>query len=80
MTANVEHDFELQDEFIPLDALLKAVGLASSGGAAKAAIAAGEVQVDGELETRKRRKVRAGQLVTIAGTSIRVLERKQAAE
>lgn len=76
MTTGSERDFELRDAFIPLDALLKAVGLASSGGAAKAAIAAGQVSVDGQIETRKRCKIRAGQIVTVAGISIRVVEGK----
>jgi len=74
-----QHDFELSDAFIPLDALLKAVGLAPSGGAAKAAIAAGQVRVDGQFETRKRCKVRAGQLVTLGDTSIRVVAGKGSA-
>lgn len=72
-----EHNFELREDFIPLDALLKAVGLAPSGGAAKAAIAAGQVHVDGQLETRKRRKIRAGQFVTVGGTAVRVIEGKR---
>lgn len=71
-----QHDFELREEFIPLDALLKAVGLASSGGSAKATIAAGQVHVDGQLETRKRCKIRAGQLVTLGDISIRVVAGK----
>lgn len=65
-------DFELRGEFIPLDALLKTTGIASSGGAAKAMVAAGEVQVDGQLELRKRCKIRSGQTVRVAGQSIRV--------
>ena len=76
MTTGSECDFELRDAFIPLDALLKAVGLAASGGAAKAVIAAGQVSVDGQIETRKRCKVRAGQVVAVAGISIRVVEGK----
>jgi len=76
MIMRTERDFELRDAFIPLDALLKAVGLAASGGAAKAAIAAGQVAVDGRPETRKRCKIRAGQLVTVADISIRVVESK----
>jgi ribosome-associated protein len=66
-------DFELQGEFIPLDALLKTTGLASSGGAAKTIITTGQVQVDGQLELRKRCKIRAGQLVSSGGKSIRVI-------
>lgn len=65
-------EFQLRDEFIPLDALLKAVGCASSGGAAKALVAAGEVNVDGQLELRKRCKIRAGQAVEAVGKTIHV--------
>ena len=66
-------DFELKGEFIPLDALLKTTGLASSGGTAKAMVAAGQVQVDGQLELRKRCKIRAGQVVSTGGATIRVI-------
>jgi ribosome-associated protein len=66
-------DFELKGEFIPLDALLKTNGLASSGGTAKAMVAAGQVQVDGQLELRKRCKIRAGQVVSTGGATIRVV-------
>jgi ribosome-associated protein len=65
-------DFELKGEFIPLDALLKTNGLASSGGTAKAMVAAGQVQVDGQLELRKRCKIRAGQVVSTGDATIRV--------
>lgn len=66
-------DLVLRGEHITLDALLKTTGLAPSGGAAKAAIAAGEVQVDGATETRKTRKLRAGTQVRFQGTTVRVL-------
>ena len=55
-------DFALRGEHITLEALLKASGLAS-GGAAKALIAEGGVQVNGEVETRRGRKLRAGDVV-----------------
>ena len=71
--------FELRGEFIPLDALLKATGSAPSGGIAKQMIAAGEVQVDGAVELRKTCKIRAGQVVAVAGTTIRVLAAPPAA-
>ena len=67
-----ELDFALRGEFIPLDALLNATGLADSGGAAKALIASGVVQVDGVQELRKTRKLRDGQVVAAAGMRIRV--------
>ena len=66
------HRFQLRGEFIPLNDLLKLLGLAPSGGAAKALIAEGAVTVDGEIETRIRRKLRPGQLVRLAGEEIRI--------
>ena len=66
-------DFTLRGEFITLDALLKASGVASSGGAAKVLIAEGGVHVNGEAETRRGRKLRAGDVVAMSdGRAIRV--------
>jgi ribosome-associated protein len=66
-------DFALRGEHITLDALLKATGLAGSGGAAKALIASGRVQVDGRDELRKTCKIRAGQVVGVQGARVRVV-------
>ena len=66
------HEFELRGEWIALDDLLKVTGLASSGGAAKAMIADGQVRLDGVLETRKTKKIRAGQTVSLGSTRIKV--------
>ena len=65
-------DFPLRGEHIALDALLKATGLAASGGLAKALVADGRVRVDGQVELRKTCKIRAGQVVALAGVSIHV--------
>lgn len=65
-------DFELRGEYIALDALLKATGISDSGGAAKALVASGRVQVDGRDELRKTCKISAGQVVAVAGSRIRV--------
>lgn len=65
--------FALRGEFITLDALLKATGLAASGGLAKAMVAEGRVQVDGRQELRKTCKIRAGQVVALAGVRVRVM-------
>ena len=65
-------DFELRSEFIPLDALLKATSVVSSGGAAKMLVASGVVEVDGRQELRKTCKICAGQVVSLTGTRIRV--------
>ena len=66
-------EFALRGEHIPLDALLKATGLAPSGGIAKMLIADGGVAVDGREELRKSCKIRAGQVVEFAGARIRVV-------
>ena len=65
-------DLVLRGEYITLDALLKSTGLASSGGAAKAMVAEGRVQVDGRDELRKTCKVRAGQVVQAGDARVRV--------
>ena len=65
-------EFELRRDFIALDDLLKAAGLAPSGGSAKVMIAAGKVSVDGEVELQKARKVYPGQLVETSGALVRV--------
>jgi ribosome-associated protein len=58
------NEFKLEEkEFIELDNLLKVTGLSQSGGSAKTVIAAGHVMVDGQVEFRRRCKIRAGQLV-----------------
>jgi len=72
-------DFELRGEYIALDALLKATGLAPSGGAARQMIVAGEVNVDGQVELRKTAKMRAGQLVQVGDAGIRVVADTNAA-
>ncbi|HEY6640819.1 MAG TPA: RNA-binding S4 domain-containing protein [Povalibacter sp.] len=73
-------NFELKGEFIPLDALLKTTGIASSGGEAKAMVADGHVQVDGQPESRKRCKIRAGQVVRAGDATIRIVAGSTAAE
>ena len=72
MTTPAPIDFALRGEFIALDALLKATGLAPSGGAAKMRIAEGHAQVDGREELRKTCKIRVGQVVRFDGVEIRV--------
>jgi ribosome-associated protein len=57
--------FELRGEYIELDKLLKATGLADSGGQARMMITEGLVRVDGQPESRKTAKIRAGQQVQL---------------
>ncbi len=66
-------DFEVRGDHIALDSLLKATGLAPSGGVAKAMVAGGGVQVDGREELRKTCKLRAGQTVQFADSRIRLV-------
>lgn len=64
--------FDLRGDHITLDALLKATGLAGSGGAAKALIAEGHVRVNGQPELRRGRKLRAGDEVSLGDSSWRL--------
>ncbi|MDE1999402.1 MAG: RNA-binding S4 domain-containing protein [Burkholderiales bacterium] len=70
--------FELRGEFITLDSLLKATGVAESGGRAKAMVAEGMIQVDGQDEMRKTAKIRAGQVVSAPGFRIKVVPTTEA--
>lgn len=64
-------DFELEGrEFIELNKLLKVTGLCESGGRAKTLIADGQVEVDGEVELRKRCKIKCGQKVEFEGNIV----------
>ena len=62
--------FELRGDHITLDALLKAAGLASSGGDAKMLIQQGGVLVNGEIDLRRGRKLRAGDVVAVGGRQV----------
>ena len=72
-------ELELRADYITLDALLKATGMAASGGAAKGMVAEGRVQVDGRPELRKTCKIRAGQVVAVDGARVRVVAAGSAA-
>lgn len=64
----------LRDEFIKLGQALKAANLCESGVDAKYAIQDGQVQVNGEVETRRGRKLFAGDTVVFQGETIRISE------
>ena len=66
--------FTLRDEFIKLGQALKAANLCESGVDAKYAIQDGQVQVNGEVETRRGRKLFAGDTVVFQGETIRISE------
>jgi ribosome-associated protein len=66
-------DFPIEGEFIQLDKLLKAAGLVGTGGEAKLLVQDGHVLVDGEVETRRGRKLRAGQSIELDGNVVHLL-------
>ena len=65
--------FELTEDYIELNNLLKVMGLCDSGGAGKTMVAQGIVKVNGQQELRKTCKIRAGQTVSVADVGIKVM-------
>lgn len=66
-------EFKIETEYIPLISLLKATGLVENGGMAQAVVSEGMVFCNGEVELRKRFKVRPGTLVEFEGQKIKVI-------
>lgn len=65
-------DFALTTDYIELHKLLKLTGVVDSGGAGKTVVAEGGVTVDGQPESRKTAKIRAGQVVMLGDIRIAV--------
>lgn len=63
---------QLTRQPVELFKILKFEGLAENGGDAKAAIAAGRVRVNGEVETRKRRQIVHGDVIEFDGHQLQV--------
>jgi ribosome-associated protein len=63
---------KLRDEFIKLGQALKAAGLVESGAEAKEVIVDGLVQVNGETEIRRGRKLYAGDIITFDGEEVKI--------
>ncbi len=60
-------EITLLKEPVELYKILKFEGLVANGGEAKAVIADGQVLVNGQVETRKRKKIVAGDVVEYGG-------------
>ena len=60
-------DPESNAEKLCLDQFLKLSSIAGTGGQAKVMIQGGEVKVNGTVETRRRRKLVAGDVVEVEG-------------
>ena len=63
---------KLRDEYIKLGQALKAAGLVESGARAKDVILEGLVQVNGETDTRRGRKLYAEDLITFDGEEVKI--------
>jgi ribosome-associated protein len=73
----MEQIVPITTEFITLDALLKWTGIVDTGGQAKALIATGIVKVNGEEETRRGRKLRTGDQITVPEAGTWIITRKE---
>ena len=62
----------LREDYIKLGQALKAAGLVESGVEAKEVITEGLVTVNGETDTRRGRKLYAGDMVLFDGEEIRI--------
>ncbi|MBQ9489519.1 MAG: RNA-binding S4 domain-containing protein [Lachnospiraceae bacterium] len=62
----------IKDEFIKLGQVLKLAGLVESGVDAKLVIQDGLVKVNGEIDTRRGRKIVAGDIVEYQGSKVKV--------
>lgn len=70
---NYMKTFKIEEEHIQLIQLLKASRLAQSGGEAQQLVVEGLVRVNGALESRKRAKLRAGDVVEYNNQSIKIV-------
>jgi ribosome-associated protein len=59
---------------IRLDNFLKTAGFTATGGQAKILIQSGQVMVNGEVETRRRKQLKVGDLVEALGEAIQVTD------
>lgn len=57
---------------IDLQSFLKLRGLVETGGEAKFRVQGGEVRLNGDIETRRRKKLRRGDVVEYAGQRVEV--------
>ena len=67
-------ELKLRDEFIKLGQAMKAAGIVSSGIDAKMLIQDGQVTVNGEVETRRGRKLYDGDVFKFEGDEVRVVK------
>jgi ribosome-associated protein len=66
-------EFKIAGDYIELIALLKATGIAETGGHAKHIVEAGEIFRNGEVEFRKRAKLIPGDTIEIGDETIQLV-------
>jgi len=64
---STDEDSETPAEPLRLDHFLKTMGMSDTGGQAKLRIQNSEVKVNGEVETRRRRKLAPSDVVEVGG-------------
>ena len=69
----IVRDVLIREEPVELYKILKFEGMVPSGGVAKLAIESGDVLVNGEVETRKRKKIVAGDTIEFNGDVIHIV-------
>ena len=65
--SEVESEFDSGADALRLDHYLKSRGISETGGQAKMMIQNGEVQLNGKVETRRRKKLVAGDVIKVNG-------------
>ena len=65
---------KLSEEYIKLGQALKAAGLVSSGVEAKIVIQDGLVSVDGEIDTRRGKKLYGGEVIELDGQAVKIVK------
>ena len=66
-------EFKVTGDYIPMIQLLKAANLVQTGGEAQIVVTEGEVKYNGEVDYRKRLKVKQGDIVEFNGETIKVI-------
>jgi len=65
-------EIQLHSEPVELNKILKFEGIVASGGEAKMVIGDGQVKLNGEVETRKRKKIVSGDIIEFMGEKYQV--------
>ena len=62
----------IRDDFIKLGQAMKLAGMVGSGGDAKMLIQDGQVEVNGEVEYQRGKKLHEGDVITFNGESVQI--------